>query len=128
MPKMKVHAFPQENMVVRVNARDNFLLSDATDKDGGENKHLSPKEMFVASVASCKVMTVQLYAKRKGWPIEDVQIEMEFNPQYGRENVIYQRMEIVADLSDEKIQKLKEIAELCPVGQYMKQGVTFENL
>ena len=125
MPKMEVNASVEENMVVRINARENFLLADATEKDGGNSAYASPKEMFMASVASCKVMTVMLYAKRKGWEVEDVEIHLEFSPQYGRDYVMYQRINIIAELEEEKIKKLKEIAELCPVGQYMKQGVTF---
>ncbi|MDX1446167.1 OsmC family protein [Lishizhenia sp.] len=127
MPKMEVNASREDAMVVRVTARDNYLLADATEKDGGSSKYASPKEMFMASVASCKVMTVMLYAQRKGWEVEDVQIHLEFSPQYGRDYVMYQRIEIISDLDQEKIDRLKEIAELCPVGQYMKQGITFVN-
>jgi len=128
MPKLTVSASSLENLVVRNAAEKNTFFSDATTKDGGEGSFASPKELFLSSVASCKIMTVLLYAKRKAWVVEDVKIHLEMDTAYNEGGyTIYQNIEILSNLDKVQENRLKEIADRCPVAHYMKSGVTFAN-
>ena len=73
-------------------------------------------------------MTVLLYAKRKGWAVDDVKIHLEMDASYNQEGyTIYQNIEILSNLDKDQENRLKEIADRCPVAHYIKSGVTFAN-
>ncbi|MCS6763449.1 MAG: OsmC family protein [Candidatus Protistobacter heckmanni] len=82
------------------------LLSDVGAESGGQDAGPSPHELFDASLAACTVLTLKLYARRKQWPLEDVEIE------------------IVRDDSQEKqgkyhLTRLMVIADKCPIHELM---------
>ena len=43
---------------------------------GGQNAAPSPYELLLAALGACKVVTLRMYAKRKGWSLQGVQINL----------------------------------------------------
>ena len=37
---------------------------------GGEDRGPTPTELVLAGLGSCKAITMQMYAERKGWPMD----------------------------------------------------------
>lgn len=128
MAILKLTGKTTEKYQVQLSVNNHTIISDANAVDGGDGAAASPKDFFLSSVASCKLMTMKMYVDRKGWEIEDISIEMSFSTDVKEEYVISQKITIKADLDDAKIQRIKNIAELCPVAKYMKQGVTFKTV
>ena len=71
-------------------------------------------------------MTVGMYARRKGWPLQGVTIRLRHSrvhaadcaaceTEQGRIDSIELRVELEGPLSDEQRSKLLEIARKCPV-------------
>ena len=127
MAKIKINAKSKENLVVELDTYKHKFLSDASKFDKGSDDYPTPKELFLSSVASCKIMTILLYAKRKNWVVEDVEINMEMSSYYSENYKIHQSIKIISDLNKDQENKLIEVAESCPVAHYMKQGLTFAN-
>src|SRR5204863_75283 len=45
---------------------------DEPESNGGSDRGPNPQEMLAVSLASCTAITIEMYAKRKGWDIGDV--------------------------------------------------------
>ena len=109
------------------------LVADASAEDGGEKLGPTPYELLLGSLGSCMVITIQMYARRKQWPLETVAIELthekvfaadceyctqeeidEAGPQ-GRIDVITTRVDVEGVLTEEQVARLEEIGRRCPV-------------
>jgi putative redox protein len=98
--------------------------ADESNENGGKDAGADPHELLLAALGSCASTTVQMYADRKQWPVDTVQVALSYvtTPQDSGANVI---KEVVAgvemaisfsgDLSNAQKARLLEIAERCPV-------------
>jgi putative redox protein len=90
------------------------LISDEPVADGGEDLGPSPHEFLLAALGACTSMTVKLYADRKGWPLEHVEVDLEQARVEGVHE-IRRAIRLFGPLSEEQRTRLLEIAEKCPV-------------
>jgi len=85
-----------------------------------------PYELLLAALAACITMTLKLYAKHKGWDLQNVEVDLghdrvhaedckECEGKEGQIERIIVRLKIAGDLTDEQQARLREIAEKCPV-------------
>jgi uncharacterized OsmC-like protein len=93
---------------------------------GGTNRGPSPYDFILAALGACTSMTVGMYARRKGWPLEDVTINLRHSRIHSSDCDECETKEGMLDrieldihfdglLSDEQRSKLLEIANKCPV-------------
>jgi putative redox protein len=75
------------------------LLTDVTPEFGGEGSGPEPHDLLAAALAACTTLTVSLYARRKGWQLDEVQVTIRY----------------LGPLTDEEKQRLTDIANKCPV-------------
>lgn len=97
-----------------INIGPHQLLTDEGAQYGGEDTGPSPHDLLAASLGACTAMTVVLYARRKEWPLQDVQVRIE----HGQEGDAYQlrrHIHYVGDLDDTQRARLTEIANKCPI-------------
>jgi putative redox protein len=124
---MLVTARKKENLQVSMEAGGHSLLADEPVSSGGEDKGPNPYALLLASLAACKVMTVQLYAQRKGWPLEDVRISLSTHKVHAEDcedcdsdpgakvDIIEAKIAFEGELDEAQISRLTEISERCPV-------------
>src|ERR1700704_4618134 len=60
-------------------AAANILITDEPVTAGGEGAGPDPYTLLLAALGSCISMTTQLYAKRKGWPLDRVTVRLRQN-------------------------------------------------
>ena len=53
-----------------VKVRKHQMTADEPEDTGGEDMGPSPQELLAASLASCTAITMEMYAKRKGWNVD----------------------------------------------------------
>jgi putative redox protein len=90
------------------------LLSDEAPASGGDDLGPDPHELLDAALASCTALTLMLYARRKGWPLQGVEAEVSHDQADG---VYRMRREIrlIGSLAADERERLLEIANKCPV-------------
>ncbi|MCS6767106.1 MAG: OsmC family protein, partial [Candidatus Protistobacter heckmanni] len=93
------------------------LLSDVGAESGGQDAGPSPHELFDASLAACTVLTLKLYARRKQWPLEDVEIEIVRDDSQEKQGKYHltRKLHLVGPLDDEQKTRLMAIADKCPI-------------
>jgi len=102
------------------------LVSDEPTANGGADEGPSPHELLLAALGSCTSMTVRMYAERKGWALERVEVGVSGE----RENEVFhirRRIRLEGKLSDEERQRLLEIANKCPVHRTLSGTVQIES-
>ena len=70
------------------------------------------------------MLTVRLYAERKGWTLDRIETRLTRDAGEGKMSSIELEPLLGGDLSDEQRQRLAEIASRCPVHRSLAEGVT----
>lgn len=118
----------------------NTLLTDEPLEAGGEDAGPDPYTLLLAALGSCISMTVTLYARRKGWPLERVIVRLRQNRIHAGDcqectqatEGFVQRIErsvtLEGDLSEEQRIRLQEISHKCPVHKTLTSEIVIAEL
>lgn len=112
--KNGVEAHLQDGLVAISQTRGHTVIADEPIEDGGTDAAMTPTEMLLSSLASCKLITMRLVANRKNWNTEGMRIFLELNKET---NTIHQTIRFPEHLTDEQREKLTLISHKCPVSK-----------
>ncbi len=118
-------------------AGPHHLLADEPKDVGGSNLGPSPYEFLTSGLGACTAMTIKMYADRKKWPLEEVQVHLNYDSDYledcdkcedeDRKIGKFERLiEIRGDLDKSQRNRILQIANKCPVHKTLEQGVSIE--
>jgi putative redox protein len=91
-----------------------MLLTDASVEAGGEASGPLPHDLLAAALAACTTLTLNLYARRKGWQLDEVRVAVTHG-QEGEAYALHRRIELVGPLGADEKERLMAIANQCPV-------------
>ena len=110
-----------------VEMRGHILVADEPEDEGGDDSGPSPQELLAASLASCTAITMEMYAKRKGWDVGDVAVHVDYEPaQRGSPTRFRMRVDFPKEVPEEQRDRLMQIAAKCPVHRALEGEVMFE--
>lgn len=103
------------------------LTADEPVAVGGLGSGPSPYELLSAGLAACTVMTLNLYAGRKGWDLAGLEVEVA-HARAGGADRFTRQIRFGARLDDEQRERLLEIANRCPVHRTLDGGAEIVTL
>lgn len=84
---------------------------------GGGDTAPDPMQLVLSALGACTAITLRMYAKRKGWPLDQVDVELALNPAGKPDsgNDIVRRVAVHGELDASQRERLLQIANACPV-------------
>jgi putative redox protein len=111
------------------------MLADEPEAYGGTNRGMSPYGFVSAGLGACTSMTIRMYARRKGWPLTGVSVDVSHDKVHAQDADTSQaqridrfkrRITLTGDLTEEQRARLLEIADKCPVHRTLEQDARIE--
>ncbi|AFY39343.1 OsmC family protein [[Leptolyngbya] sp. PCC 7376] len=109
-----------------VQIRNFKLIADEPESIGGNDKGPTPMEYVLAGLASCKAITIRMYAERKKWLLEKVDVQIDYQGSKDKKSVVRAELTIEGDLDTAQKERLREIGDRCPVHRFLSEQVTIE--
>ena len=110
----------------RVSSDTHSWLADEPTSMGGEDLGPDPYEHLLAALGTCTSMTIRMYANRKKWPVDNINVELSHRRTHVQDcedcdgdgskvDLIERSVTITGDLTQEQHNRLQQIADRCPV-------------
>jgi putative redox protein len=105
---------------------DHYMTADEPENFGGNNFGPTPYQLVSAGLSACTVMTIQMYARRKGWKIRNIEVHTSYDKEHAVDceacdvdsakiDTFHRAISIDSDLEDKQIARILQIADKCPV-------------
>ncbi|QKD81518.1 OsmC family protein [Thermoleptolyngbya sichuanensis A183] len=109
----------------KIGIRQFQFAADEPIEVGGADTDPTPTEYVLAGLGACKTMIIQMYAERKGWPVEKISVDvtLEKTPDGSQINAL---LTLKGNLTDEQRQRMKEIGDRCPVHKLLSHSLPIQ--
>ncbi len=115
-----------ERYTTRIRAGEHVVVADEPASVGGADAGMTPYQLLLASLGACKAMTLRMYAKRKGWPLEGVVCTLRHERRHAEDcencedeksklDHIDVELQVLGPLDKDQRARLHEISDRCPV-------------
>ena len=116
------------------------FITDEPVSAGGEDAGPDPYTLLLGALGSCISMTLMMYAKRKQWPLESVQVRLRQNRIHAKDckecaqdkdgyiHRIERSITLTGPLSDEQRARLQEISHKCPVHKTLSSQIVITDM
>ena len=123
--QLKASIAQEDHFTTQLQVRGHHLIADEPKKVDGADLGPTPGELVSAALASCTLMTLKMYAKRKEWKLGDVHIKMDTASEKSGKDKVHQLTRTLhftnSDLTQEQHEKLLSIANKCPVHRMLTE-------
>ena len=116
-----------------ISAGGHSLVADEPASIGGTNRGPTPYGLLSAALGACTSMTMRMYARRKGWPVTGIRVDIRHDKRHADDaasdgkvkiDTFERQITLDGDLNDEQREKLLEIADKCPVHRTLERSST----
>jgi putative redox protein len=99
-----------------------LLTADEPQRLNGGDQGPAPFDLLISALGACTAITLKMYAERKDWPLEALDIQLEY---LGGETPprIERVLTPVGPLDEAQRARLADVAERTPVTLAIKNGV-----
>jgi putative redox protein len=115
------------------------LLADEPAASGGTDAGPGPYQLLSAGLGACTSMTVRMYARRKGWPLEHVAVDISHDKLHAQDCAdcpdktakidVFQRViRLDGPLDADQRARLLAIADRCPVHRTLEGTIRVETV
>jgi len=115
-----------EGFTTRMKIGDHYSFADEPESFGGNNFGPSPYGFVSAGLSACTAMTIQMYAKRKKWDVQNVEVHTSYDKQHAMDcedcendsakiDTFTREIKFEGELDEKQTKRLLQIADKCPV-------------
>ncbi len=116
------------------------ILADEPEAYGGTNKGLSPYGLLSAGLGACTSMTIRMYARRKGWALDHVSVDVSHDKVHAQDaqdvqantavkiDTFRRTIHLEGVLTADERARLLEIADKCPVHKTLEKSARVETV
>ena len=133
---MPVDIALREGTRTTINIRHHEWHADEPLEAGGSDTAPTPGELMLGALGSCMAITCKLYAERKGWKLESVEIQLDYErfrgrdyPQHAGDDLfvheVREALVFHGDLDAKQLARLRDIAGKCPVHRLLEYPTYF---
>lgn len=108
-----------------INVRDHNFIADEPTSFGGKDEGPSPLDYLCSALASCTAITIRMYARRKEWQVDDIEVDVNLvkgSEMESGNNTFFCSVKATGKLDDEQQKRLMEIAKACPVHRLLAKA------
>lgn len=108
----------------RISVDGHELFADVDASLGGEDSAPDPHDLLDSSLAACTAITLTMFAKRRGIPLDGINIDIErdSSKEKSGEYNLALNIHFIGSLSDEQKQQLLSIVEKCPIHKLLSHA------
>lgn len=130
-----------EGLTATIDARGHTIVVDEPTDAGGEDAGPTPYELLIGALGACTSITVRMYAARKQWPLESVEVHLGHdrvhavdcancdNPDANASlDRITKRIVLQGPLSADQRERLLQISERCPVQRTLQSSIVIQTI
>lgn len=119
-------------------ARGHGFVVDEPSALGGSDQGPTPYDLLAAALGSCTAITLRMYADRKEWPLDEVDVLVRQDRVHAEDEVpgddgklrqmdrLTREITLAGELSAEQRARLLEIADRCPVHRTLEGGIRID--
>ncbi len=107
---------------VDLQAGRHALAADEPADHGGADTGPSPFGLLLSGLGACTAITLRMYADRKQWPLEGVEVQLAYTAKDRATRWIDRQITLRGPLDDDQRARLAEIAEKTPVTRAVRGG------
>ena len=94
---------------------------------GGDDVRATPQELLAASLASSTALTIELYARRKGWDLAELEVDVEYSPAHrGFPTRCATVVRLPESLSPEQRERLMQVGVKSQVHRTLEGEILFD--
>ena len=112
-------------------------VADEPKAYGGTDRGMSPYGFLAAALGACTSMTIRMYARKKGWPLDHVSVDVTHDRMHAQDAAtgivpridrFHRAIRLEGALSPDQRERLREIANNCPVHRTLETGAEVETV
>lgn len=107
----------------RIEVGGHALTGDEPARNGGRNTGPAPWDYLLAGLGACTAITLRMYADRKQWPVDAVDVDLHLTHGADGAMLIRRTLAISGAVDDAQKARMVEIAEKTPVTLTLKAGL-----
>ena len=111
---------PDYHVAIRTGGHE--LSADEPAANGGGDSGPSPFGLLLSGLVSCTAITLRMYAQRKGWALDSIEVEARYDVAHDGTRTILRTITLPAGLDEEARTRLAAIAEKTPVTKAVRAG------
>lgn len=130
-------AITKKSFTTQISTKKHMGLTDEPVSLGGKGKGPSPYDLLLASLASCTSITLRMYIDRKKWDVSRIHVRVNVARDYEEDckscssrkkkiSTFERIITVKGKLDDNKMKKLLEIANKCPVHLALENKLKIE--
>lgn len=131
---VRVSGVTEQGFISKVQAGPHELIADEPRSAGGTGQGPDPYALLASALASCTVMTLNMYARHKKLAVDRVSCDVSHSKVHaqdcehcdsreGKVDTLSRRIRIEGDLTEQERERMMAIADRCPVHRTLESEI-----